>query len=130
MRIDILTILPSFFNDAFTHSILKRAIEKDIVEIHIHDIRKHSTQKQKSVDDYQFGGGAGMVMCIQPIDDCINELKTQRNYDEIIHVGSGKGVTSVSAIKNTKWRRKSFQYYRILLKIYQQAVMKCPRYNG
>ena len=60
-------------------------------------------------------------------DIIINSLN---KYDEIIVVGSGKGVTSVSAIKNTKWRRKSFKYYRILLKIYQQAVMKCPRYNG
>ena len=78
MRIDILTILPSFFNDAFSHSILKRAIGKDIVEIHVHDIRKYSTQKQKSVDDYQYGGGGrNKVLTIQPIDDLINQLKSQ-----------------------------------------------------
>ena len=86
MRIDILSILPDFFNIAFQQSILKRAQKKGIVEIHIHDIRKYSTNKQKSVDDYQYGGGAGMVMCIQPIDDLISKLKSERNYDEIIYL--------------------------------------------
>ena len=86
MRIDILSILPDFLNIAFEQSILKRAQKKGIVEIHIHDIRKYSTNKQKSVDDYQYGGGAGMVMCIQPIDDLISKLKSERNYDEIIYL--------------------------------------------
>ena len=86
MRIDILSILPDFFNIAFKQSILKRAQKKGIVEIHIHDIRKYSTNKQKSVDDYQYGIGAGMVMCIQPIDDLISKLKSERNYDEIIYL--------------------------------------------
>ena len=86
MRIDILSILPDFFNIAFEQSILKRAQKKGIVEIHIHNIRKYSTNKQKSVDDYQYGGGAGMVMCIQPIDDLISKLKSERNYDEIIYL--------------------------------------------
>ena len=86
MRIDILSILPDIFTGVFEQSILKRAKEKGIVEIHIHDIRKYSTQKQKSVDDYQYGGGAGMVMCIQPIDDLISKLKSERDYDEIIYL--------------------------------------------
>ena len=86
MRIDILSILPDIFTGAFEQSILKRAKEKGIVEIHIHDIRKYSTQKQKSVDDYQYGGGAGMVMCIQPIDDLISKLKIERDYDEVIYL--------------------------------------------
>ena len=86
MRIDILSILPNIFIGAFEQSILKRAKEKEIVEIYIHDIRKYSTQKQKRVDDYQYGGGAGMVMCIQPIDDLINKLKSERHYDEVIYL--------------------------------------------
>ncbi len=86
MRIDILSILPNIFIGAFEQSILKRAKEKEIVEIYIHDIRKYSTQKQKRVDDYQYGGGAGMVMCIQPIDDLISKLKSERHYDEVIYL--------------------------------------------
>ena len=86
MRIDILSILPDIFTSAFEQSILKRAKEKGIVEIHIQDIRTHSTQKQKSVDDYQYGGGAGMVMSIQPIDDLISKLKSERDYDQVIYL--------------------------------------------
>ena len=86
MRIDILSILPDVFTNAFEQSILKRAKKKGIVEIHIQDIRKHSTQKQKSVDDYQYGGGAGMVMSIQPIDDLISKLKSERDYDQVIYL--------------------------------------------
>ena len=86
MRIDILSILPNIFTGAFEQSILKRAKEKEIVEIYIHDIREYSTQKQKRVDDYQYGGGAGMVMRIQPIDDLISKLKSERHYDEVIYL--------------------------------------------
>jgi tRNA (guanine37-N1)-methyltransferase len=65
---------------------MKRAIDKGLVEVHFHNLRDYSTNKQKSVDDYQFGGGAGMVMNIQPIDDCITKLKSERDYDEIIYM--------------------------------------------
>ena len=78
MRIDIITVLPELLRSPFEASILKRAIEKGIAEVHVHNLRDYTTNKQKSVDDYQFGGGAGMVMSIQPIDDCIAFLKSQR----------------------------------------------------
>lgn len=84
MRIDILTILPKLLEGPFSDSILKRAVEKKIVEINIHDIRKYSTDKHSKVDDYAFGGGAGMVMQIEPIFLCIEKLKSERTYDEII----------------------------------------------
>ena len=86
MRIDIITIFPEYFTGPFSHSILKRAKENNLVEIHIHDLRRYSKNKQKSIDDYQFGGGAGMVMNIQPIDDCISELKSKRKYDQVIYL--------------------------------------------
>jgi tRNA (guanine37-N1)-methyltransferase len=86
MRIDILTVLPQLFEGPFSHSILKRAQEKGLATVQIHNIRDYSTHRQKSVDDYQYGGGAGMVMTIQPIADCINKLKSERDYDEVIYM--------------------------------------------
>ncbi|WP_264560613.1 tRNA (guanosine(37)-N1)-methyltransferase TrmD [Flavobacterium sp. N2270] len=86
MRIDIITVLPELIKSPFEASILKRAIEKGLVEVHFHNLRDYTTNKQKSVDDYQYGGGAGMVMSIQPIDDCISKLKSERNYDEVIYM--------------------------------------------
>lgn len=86
MRIDILTIHPELLESPFQHSILKRAIEKGLVEIVLHDIRSYSTDKHKKVDDYQFGGGAGMVMTIQPIADCIDQLQKERKYDSVIYL--------------------------------------------
>jgi tRNA (guanine37-N1)-methyltransferase len=86
MRIDILTIFPEIFEGPFSLSMLKRAQEKRIAKLHIHNIRDYSTDKQKSVDDYAFGGGAGMVMMIQPIEDLILKLKSERSYDEIIYM--------------------------------------------
>jgi tRNA (guanine37-N1)-methyltransferase len=84
MRIDILTIFPGMFEGPFNHSIIKRAIEKGLAEIHIHNIRDHATNKHRNVDDYVYGGSAGMVMMIQPIADCIDKLLAERDYDEII----------------------------------------------
>jgi tRNA (guanine37-N1)-methyltransferase len=86
MRIDILTIHPDLLAGPFSHSILKRAQTKGIAEIHIHNIRDFATNKHKSVDDAPFGGGAGMVMMIEPVALCIEHLKSQRQYDEIIYM--------------------------------------------
>ncbi|MEL7002874.1 MAG: tRNA (guanosine(37)-N1)-methyltransferase TrmD [Bacteroidota bacterium] len=86
MRIDIITCLPRLLESPFSDSILKRAQDKGIVEVYIHDLRPYSTDKHKKIDDYAFGGGAGMVMMIEPIDKCIAELKSQRNYSDIIYM--------------------------------------------
>ena len=86
MRIDIITVLPELIKSPFEASILKRAIAKNLVEIHFHNLRDYSTNKHKNVDDYQYGGGAGMVMSVEPIDKCISHLKAQRNYDYIIYM--------------------------------------------
>jgi tRNA (guanine37-N1)-methyltransferase len=86
MRIDILTILPALLDGPFSASILQRAQEKGLVEIFIHNIRDYSTNKHKNVDDYQYGGGAGMVMSIEPIASLIEKLKLERTYDEIIYM--------------------------------------------
>lgn len=86
MKIDILTIHPQLLNSPFEHSILKRAITKGLVEVNLHDIRMFSTHKQKSVDDYSFGGGAGMVMMIEPIDNCLSQLQEKSKPDEVIYL--------------------------------------------
>ncbi len=85
MRIDILSVVPELLESPLNHSIIKRAQEKKIVEIYIHNIRNWSKDKYRKVDDYPFGGEAGMVLMIQPVFDCIRELMAQRNYDEIIY---------------------------------------------
>jgi len=86
MRIDIITVLPELLRSPFEASILKRAQDKGIVEVHLHNLRDYSTNKHKNVDDYQFGGGAGMVMMVEPIDLCISKLKSEREYDEVIYM--------------------------------------------
>ncbi len=86
MRIDIITVLPELIKSPFEHSIIKRAIDKGIVEVYFHNLRDYSKNKYKQIDDPQFGGGAGMVMMIEPIDKCISHLKSERNYDEIIYM--------------------------------------------
>ncbi len=86
MRIDILTILPELLEGPFSHSILKRAEQKGLAEIHLHNIREFSLDKHRSVDDYAYGGGAGMVMMAEPIVRCIEHLQEQRTYDEIIYM--------------------------------------------
>ncbi|PKP33933.1 MAG: tRNA (guanosine(37)-N1)-methyltransferase TrmD [Bacteroidetes bacterium HGW-Bacteroidetes-17] len=86
MKIDIITLFPAMFDGIFNHSILKRAQDKELVSINLHDLRAYSNNKYKSVDDYAFGGGAGMVMMIEPIDNCITALKSKTDYDEIIYL--------------------------------------------
>ena len=86
MHIDIITVHPGLLEGPFSHSILKRAIQKNLVEINIINLRDYATNKHKSVDDYAFGGGAGMVMMIEPIDHCITDLKSKRTYDEVIYM--------------------------------------------
>jgi len=116
MRIDIITLFPEFFNAYFEYSILKRAKENGKAEIIIHNLRDYSTNKQKSVDDYQFGGGAGMVICIQPIDDCISQLKSERDYDEVIYL-SPDGETLNQQICNTLSTNKNL-------------ILLCGHYKG
>ena len=116
MRIDIITLFPEFFESYFEYSILKRAQKNSKVELKIHNLRDYSTNKQKSVDDYQFGGGAGMVICIQPIDDCISKLKTERHYDEIIYL-SPDGETLNQQICNT-------------LSTHSNLILLCGHYKG
>ncbi|MER3319005.1 MAG: tRNA (guanosine(37)-N1)-methyltransferase TrmD [Allomuricauda sp.] len=86
MRIDIITVLPELLKSPFEASILKRAIEKGLVEVHLHNLRDYSIGNYKQIDDYQFGGGAGMVMMVEPIDKCISQLKSEREYDEVIYM--------------------------------------------
>lgn len=116
MRIDIITILPDLLRSPFEGSIMKRAIEKGLVEVHFHNLRDYTTNKQKSVDDYQYGGSAGMVMMVQPIDDCITHLKSQRNYDEIIYM-SPDGETM-----NQKMANK--------MSLYENIIILCGHYKG
>jgi tRNA (guanine37-N1)-methyltransferase len=99
MRIDIITVLPQLLESPFQHSILKRAIEKGLVEVNLVNLRDYSTHKQKSVDDYAFGGGAGMVMSVEPIANCINALKSERDYDEVIYT-SPDGETLTQKVSN------------------------------
>lgn len=84
MRIDIISVVPELLRSPFEHSILKRAIAKGLVEVEIHNLRDYATNKHKNVDDYQFGGGAGMVLMIEPIHRCLQALQAKRTYDEVI----------------------------------------------
>lgn len=86
MRIDILTVLPELLKSPFEASILKRAIDAGHVEVHLHNLRDYSDKPHKQVDDYQFGGGAGMVMMIEPIEKCILQLQSERTYDRVVYM--------------------------------------------
>lgn len=94
MRLDIITCLPRLLESPFNDSILKRAQDKGLVTIKVHDLRQYSTNKHRTTDDYAFGGGAGMVMMIEPIDRCIAALKQERTYDEVIYMSPDGEVLS------------------------------------
>src|SRR5690606_18796352 len=116
MRIDIITVLPELLESPFNASILKRAIEKGLVEIHLHSLRDYVTDSYKQVDDYQFGGGAGMVMMIEPIDKCISKLKNERHYDEVIYM-TPDGKTLHQKMANQ-------------LSLKENLIILCDHYKG
>ncbi len=116
MRIDILTIFPQMFSGPFSHSIVKRAMDKGLAEIHLHDIRDYATDKHRRVDDYPFGGGAGMVMLIEPIERCIDALRAERQYDEVIYM-SPDGLLLDQPFANTISTKKNL-------------IILCGHYKG
>ena len=116
MRIDIITVLPELLKSPFEASILKRAIQANLVEVHFHNLRNYTTDNYKSIDDTQFGGGAGMVMMIEPIDKCISKLKSERGYDDIIYM-TPDGETLNQGIAN-----------QVSLK--ENIIILCGHYKG
>ncbi len=86
MQIDIITVLPELLESPFQHSIMKRAETKGLLKVNLHQLREYAVNQYGQIDDYQYGGGAGMVMMIEPIDRCIQTLKSQRHYDEVIYL--------------------------------------------
>ena len=116
LRIDIISVLPELIQSPFSGSIIKRAVEKKIVEIHFHDLKDYASNKRKQVDDYQFGGGSGMVMMIEPIKKCIDSLKKDRDYKEIIY------MTPDAEILNQKIANK--------LSIKGNLIILCGHYKG
>jgi tRNA (guanine37-N1)-methyltransferase len=116
MRIDILTVLPRLLEGPFADSILHRAISGGLCEIHVHNIRDFSTGKQRQTDDYQFGGGAGMVMLAQPIFDAVRHLTAQRKYDEIIYL-----TPDGERLEQTTCNR---------LSLTKNLIMICGHYKG
>lgn len=116
MRIDIITVLPKLLEGPFADSILKRAIDKDLVDIHVHDLRTYGMGKHRQVDDYQFGGGAGMVMMIEPIETLINALKSEREYDEVIFMTPDGEVFDQSTANS--------------LSLQKNLILLCGHYKG
>ncbi|MFI1743449.1 tRNA (guanosine(37)-N1)-methyltransferase TrmD [Thalassobellus sediminis] len=116
MRIDIITVLPELLKSPFDASILKRAIDAGLVEVHFHNLRDYTTDNYKSIDDTQFGGGAGMVMMIEPIDKCISTLKAERDYDEVIYM-TPDGETLKQGIANH-------------LSLKENIIILCGHYKG
>ena len=106
MRIDIITVVPELMESPFKASMMKRAIEKGLVEVYFHNVRDFATNNYKQIDDTQYGGGAGMVMMVEPLDKCISQLKSERDYDEVIYLTpdgetlNQKTANSLSLTKN------------------------------
>ncbi|MFM8432542.1 MAG: tRNA (guanosine(37)-N1)-methyltransferase TrmD [Bacteroidota bacterium] len=86
MRFDILTVVPGLLESPFSHSIVQRAIRKELVEIHVHNVRDYANDRHRTVDDYPYGGGAGMVMMVEPVVKCMEKLKSEREYDQVIYM--------------------------------------------
>lgn len=116
MRIDIISVLPELMESPFQTSILKRAVDKGLAEVHFHQLRDFGLGKHRQIDDEPYGGGAGMVMMIEPLDQCISDLKSQRNYDEVIYL-TPDGETLNQKIANT-------------LSIKQNLIFLCGHYKG
>lgn len=100
MRIDIITVAPELLESPFNHSIVQRAKDKDLAEIHLHNLREFGLGNYRQIDDYQFGGGAGMVLMIEPISKCIEQLLSKRDYDEIIYM-TPDAKTLTQSVSNT-----------------------------
>lgn len=116
MRFDIITVLPALLESPFAHSILQRAQKKGIAEIHLHNLRDYANNKHKSVDDYPYGGGSGMVMTIDPFANCIDQLKNERVYDEVIFL-TPDGETLNQRIANQ-------------LSVKENIILLCGHYKG
>ena len=116
MQIDVITCLPKLLESPFNHSILKRAQEKELVQVNIHDLREYAVNEYGQIDDYAFGGGAGMVLMIEPIANCINQLKTKKEYDEIIYM-TPDGETLNQSISNQ-------------LSLKKNIIILCGHYKG
>lgn len=106
MRIDIISVLPELMESPFKTSILKRAVDKGLAEVHFHHLREYGLGKHRQVDDAPYGGSAGMVMMVEPLDQCISELKAQREYDEVIYL-TPDGETLTQKIANTFSTKKN-----------------------
>ncbi|MBP6378018.1 MAG: tRNA (guanosine(37)-N1)-methyltransferase TrmD [Kaistella sp.] len=100
MRIDIISVLPELMESPFKTSILKRAVDKGLAEVHFHHLRDFGLGKHRQIDDAPYGGSAGMVMMVEPLDKCISELKEQRNYDEVIYL-TPDGETLTQKVANS-----------------------------
>jgi len=116
LHIDIITVLPELLEGPFAHSIVKRAIDKQLVEINVINLRDYAFNKHRSVDDYMYGGGAGMVMMIEPVDMCLRDLKSKREYDEIIYLSPDGQLLD--------------QQFSNKLSLHKNLVLLCGHYKG